>query len=55
MEDGTKLYVEQMCHKPGIIGYLLESNDGSWKSYGSFYFSAGLSGPNTFAADRTGY
>ena len=44
-----------MCHKPGIIGYLLESHDGSFRSYGQFSFSAGLAGLNTFAAERDGF
>lgn len=54
MADGTKLYVEQMNHKPGKIGFLLESNNDQWRAYGQFHFSAGLAGLNTFAAERHG-
>ena len=54
MEDGTRLYVEQMCHKPGIVGYLLEGKNNEWRSYGQFLFNAGLAGVNTFSASREG-
>lgn len=43
-----------MCHKPGIVGYLLEAKNGEWRSYGQFLFNAGLAGVNTFSASREG-
>ena len=30
MEDGTKLYCEQVCHRPQITAFMLEDPDGDY-------------------------
>lgn len=47
MPDGTKLYMEQICHRPQITAFLLEDPDGDYTLSGSFEVKGWLNGMNS--------
>ena len=53
MEDGTKFYAEQICHRPQITAFLVEGPDGDYTFSGSFTTKGWLNGANSFAGTKT--
>ena len=47
MSDGTKLYMEQICHRPQITAFMLEDPDGDYTLSGSFEIKGWLNGVNS--------
>ena len=54
MPTGEKLYVEQLSHRPGNTGFLLEDPDQDYTFSGYHELKGWLQGPTSFGGSRFG-
>ena len=52
MADGTKLYMEQICHRPQISAFILEDPDGDYTLSGSFEIRGWINGVNSVTGNK---
>ena len=52
MPDGTKLYMEQICHRPQISAFLLEDPDGDYSLSGSYEIRGWINGVNSIQGQK---
>ena len=52
MSDGTKLYMEQICHRPQISAFLVEDPDGDYTMSGSYEIKGWINGVNSVQGSK---